>query len=107
METVAIQVLYYEACPSHPLAFEDLQRIVAEEGIEATITSVSVETEAQAARLRFVGSPTILVNGQDIDPPSEGTPYRLTCRVYQLEDGRVSPLPSDTMIRTALREAEK
>lgn len=74
-----------------------------EEGIQAQLKVIKVETEEEAQRLRFVGSPTILMNGQDIDPPSAGARYALTCRAYRLENGRISPLPSVNMIRRALR----
>jgi hypothetical protein len=63
---------------------------------------VKVETGEQARRLQFIGSPTILVDGRDIQPPAEDAYYALTCRAYYLEDGRVSPLPSLEMIRRAL-----
>jgi hypothetical protein len=76
---------------------------MAEEGVDANIEIIKVETDEQAQRLHFIGSPTILVDGQDIDaPPTEAYPA-LTCRAYSLEDGRISPLPSPNMIRAALQ----
>lgn len=101
-----IRFLYYEECPSHEEALERLRKVLDEEGIRADIEVVRVETTEQAKRLRFPGSPTILVNGRDIDPPSNAQ-YALTCRAYQLEDGRISPLPSVEMIRGALRVVNK
>lgn len=103
--TVNIRFLYYEDCPSYPLALEQLHQVLAEEHVEASITIVKVETEDDAHRLHFTGSPTILIHGQDIDPPPPDAPSVLTCRAYHLEDGRISPLPSPTMIRNALRKA--
>lgn len=100
-----IRFLYFEECPSHDVALERLRQVMAEEGIEAEIEIVRVETDEQAQRWRFIGSPTIRVNGQDIDPPPPGARYSLTCRAYHLEDGRVSPLPSPQMIRRALQAA--
>ena len=47
----------------------------------------------------------IRVDGQDIEQPEPGPPYRLACRAYTLEDGRISPLPSEAMVRRALRAA--
>ena len=97
-----IEFLYYEDCPSHELARERLEQVMAEEGIQASITVIKVETEDQAERLRFPGSPTILVDGRDIDPPPSGVVYALTCRAYRKEDGRISPLPSRETINRAL-----
>ena len=47
-----------------------------------------------------------MVNGDDIDPPVNAH-YALTCRAYRLEGGRISPLPSEAMIRKALRKAKE
>jgi hypothetical protein len=103
---VRVSFLYYEECPSHDLALERLREIMAEEGIPGEVEVIKVETEDQAHELRFVGSPTIRVDGQDIDPPSDPR-YALTCRIYRLEDNRISPLPSKDVIRRALRSPAK
>lgn len=100
-----VQFLYYEDCPSHEEALARLHEVMQEEGIDSEIGVVKVETEEQAQEHRFVGSPTILVDGQDIVSPEPGTRFGLACRAYALEDGRISPLPSRNMIRKALRSA--
>ena len=64
-----VSFLYYEDCPSYDLALERLREVMDEEGIPGEVEVVKVETEEQARELRFVGSPTIRVDGQDIDPP--------------------------------------
>ena len=101
-----VSFLYYEECPSHDLALERLREVLAEERISTEVEVIKVETEDQARELRFIGSPTIRVDGQDIDSPSDSR-YALTCRAYRLEDGRISPLPSRDMIRHALRSVAK
>jgi hypothetical protein len=103
---VRVSFLYYEECPSHDLALERLREVMDEEGIPGEVEVIKVETEDQARQLRFVGSPTIRVDGQDIDPPSDPR-YALTCRAYRLEDGRISPLSSKDMIRRALSSPAK
>ena len=102
-----ISFLFYEECPSHELALERLGEVLTEEGIDTDVEVIKVESEEQARELHFVGSPTILINGQDIDPPPPDSYYVLTCRAYRLEDGRISPLPSRDMIRRALSAAAK
>lgn len=99
-----VKFLYYEECPSHEQALERLREVMAEEGISGEVEVFEVETEERARELRFVGSPTIRVDGQDIDPPDDPR-YGLTCRAYRLEDDRISPLPSREMIGRALRSA--
>jgi hypothetical protein len=98
-----IEFLFWEDCPSHPEAWKRLQEVVAEVGVEPTIEKIEVLTEEDAERFQFPGSPTIRVDGVDVDPAGAaqmGT--ALTCRVYVLEDRRFSPVPSKEMIRRAL-----
>lgn len=101
-----IEFLYFEDCPSHDQALARLQEVMQEEAISAPITITQIETEAQAIERQFIGSPTILINGKDIVAPVAGASVGLACRVYRLEDGRFSPLPSRLMIRQALHTAE-
>lgn len=103
---IPVTLLYSETCPSYELAIEDIHQAVAEAGVRADLTMVRVETEEQSRWLHFAGSPTILVQGQDIDTPLPGAPTGLTCRAYRLEDGRIAPLPSRETIVRALRAAQ-
>jgi hypothetical protein len=98
-----IEFLFWEDCPSHPKALELLQEVMAEVGVDSPIEKIEVLADEDAARLAFPGSPTIRVDGVDID--AEGAAQMgtaLTCRVYVLENGRFSPLPSREMLRRAL-----
>lgn len=65
----------------------------------------AVESEEEAERQGFRGSPTIRVGGVDVEPPGEDEPTGLLCRVYRREDGRVSPLPDPDKVRAALERA--
>jgi hypothetical protein len=64
-----------------------------------------VDTEESAERAEFIGSPTIRVGGRDVQPPVEGEPTGLACRIYRRRDGRSSPLPDPEDLRDALRAA--
>ena len=64
-----------------------------------------VETDERAEREGFVGSPTIRVDGRDVQPPGPEEPLGLTCRIYRLRDGRVSPTPDPQDVREALLAA--
>lgn len=64
-----------------------------------------IRDEHDAERRSFVGSPTIRVDGLDVNPPGRDEPIGLTCRIYRREDGRVSPLPDGEQVREALRAA--
>jgi hypothetical protein len=97
--------LWWRGCPSHPEALEDLRQAMSEAGLDpATIDVREVTTEDAAREEGFVGSPTIRVNGEDVQPPG-AEPVGLTCRVYRTRDGRVSPLPDPADLREALRAA--
>ena len=63
---------------------------------------VKAVTQAEAEELAFPGSPTIRFDGRDVDPAGERSRPSLTCRIYYLPDGRVSPVPSRAQIEEAL-----
>ncbi|MDP9227852.1 MAG: hypothetical protein M3M99_02225 [Actinomycetota bacterium] len=66
-----------------------------------------IETDADAEREAFVGSPTIRVDEVDVQPPADDEPAGLTCRIYRRRDGRVSPLPDPEDVRDALEAASR
>ncbi len=63
-----------------------------------------IRTDRDAELEGFVGSPTIRINERDVEPPGQ-EPAGLTCRVYRLADGRISPLPDRARLREALEQA--
>jgi hypothetical protein len=97
-----IELLYWEGCPSYPEAQALLEQVVAEHGLDVEVEVREVKTDAEAADLSFPGSPTIRVDGRDIQPPVDPEPPGLTCRIYHLRDGRVSPLPDPADLKEAL-----
>ncbi len=98
-----VELLWWDGCPSHPETLADLQRALAAEGVDAEVEMVEVESDEQARRERFPGSPTIRIDGEDIFPCPEAEPFSLTCRVYRLRDGRPSPTPDPEDLREAIR----
>jgi len=98
-----IELLYWEGCPSHPEALALLEEVLAEHGVDGTVELREVETDADAEALRFPGSPTIRIDGRDVDPKGAEARPALTCRIYFLPDGRVSPVPSREQLEEALR----
>jgi hypothetical protein len=98
-----VELLWWEGCPSHPEALEDLERVLSEEGVDAKVDLIEVESDEQAHRERFPGSPTIRLDGEDAIAPPEGEPFSLTCRVYRQRDGRISPTPDPEDLRDAVR----
>jgi hypothetical protein len=102
---VTVELLYWDGCPSHPEALVQLRRILEEEHVGTRVELIEVTSDEQAQRERFLGSPTIRINGEDVTPPVEQEAFSLTCRVYRTRDGRISPLPDPEDIRDAVRRA--
>ncbi|MFJ8111049.1 hypothetical protein [Streptomyces sp. NPDC096132] len=101
-----VELLWWSGCPSHKTARAMLEEAMTGLGLDpAGIETVQVVTDADAARERFTGSPTIRVDGRDIEPPEEDASPALACRVYFRQDGRPSPLPDPAQVRHALEQA--
>jgi hypothetical protein len=98
-----IELFYWSGCPSHPEAQELLAFVLAERGVNTPIDVHEVRTQAEAEALRFPGSPTIRFDDRDVDPEGAYERPGLTCRIYRLPDGRVSPIPSREQLEEALR----
>jgi hypothetical protein len=101
---VDIDFLYSEDCPSHERALDLLKQIIRDEDVQARIHVRRVDSEEEAQELAFPGSPTIRVDGKDIEETTD-TPIGLTCRAYMQDNGRISPLPPRDRIISALRNA--
>jgi hypothetical protein len=100
-----VELLYWSGCPSHPQALRDLQEALAEYGLDpAQVIVREVSTAGEADDEGFVGSPTIRLDGRDIQPPGE-EPAGLTCRIYKRRDGRISPTPDPLDVREAIQAA--
>ena len=99
---MTIELLYWEGCPSYPEARELLDDVLRQRGLDASIEMREVRTQDEAEALRFPGSPTIRVDGRDVDPAGATARPALNCRVYHLPDGRVSPIPSRDQLEEAL-----
>jgi hypothetical protein len=100
-----VELLFWEGCPSHPKALSELREAMVEVALDpSTVVVREVETESEATLQRFVGSPTIRIDGVDVQPPGE-EPVGLTCRVYHRRDGRISPTPDPADVRDALLSA--
>ena len=97
-----IEVLYFDGCPNHERLLEHLPGLLERAGVEAEIFLHNVADDERAQREQFLGSPTIRVDGRDIDPGAASREdYGLKCRIYQTPAG-LSGLPPDQWILDAL-----
>jgi hypothetical protein len=103
--TPNVELLWWEGCPSTEEALAMLREEMAAAGLDTGALDVrEVATDADAEREEFAGSPTIRIDGHDVQPvPDE--PIGLSCRVYRRADGRISPLPDRGEVRQTLLDA--
>lgn len=100
-KAVDITILYLTGCPYHLPAVTLVKEVIARLGVDANIEEVEIRSPDEAAAQRLLGSPTIRVNGVDIDPHArQRTDYSFSCRVYSGGSGT----PSAAMIAAALQQ---
>jgi hypothetical protein len=100
---VTVEFLYWAGCPSHPEARELLEEVLQARGVDVAVDVREVRTQEEARELAFPGSPTIRVDGRDVDLAGAEEPPSLSCRIYRLANGRVSPVPTRKQIEEALQ----
>jgi hypothetical protein len=100
---MTVEVLYFGGCPSNEALLPRLRELVAEAGLQAgDIKLRCVDDLDVAERERFLGSPTVRVDGVDVDPAAAArADYGLKCRLYR-SNGEVLGTPPDEWIRSAL-----
>src|SRR6266404_6312036 len=100
-----IEVLYFDGCPNHKPAVARVHELLREEGVSAELLEVNVSDASIAQEVGFLGSPSIRVNGLDVEPDARtAREYGMMCRTYSV-DGRREGLPSREMLRQAIRQA--
>ena len=100
-----VELLYFEGCPSYQRLLPRLARLLDQAGIDAEPELRCVESAEAAQRERFLGSPTVRVDGRDVEPGAEQRrDFGLKCRLYHSPAG-ISGEPPDRWILEALSEA--
>lgn len=96
-----VEILYFDGCPNHEPLVARVPALLRAAGIDAELVSRRVESEQEARALRFLGSPTVRVDGRDVEPEAATrSDYGLKCRLYRSAEG-VSGQPSDQLIVAA------
>ena len=105
MRRPRVELLYFEGCPNHEPARSLVERLATELRVEPDIELVQVADPEAAVKLRFLGSPTVRVNGVDVEPGAEERrDFAFSCRIYR-SDGGASERPAESWVRDALIEA--
>jgi hypothetical protein len=100
-----VEVLYVQDCPHYRGTLALVQRVQTDLGIQAEVRTTLIVDQAAAEEARFAGSPTVRVDGRDVEPGSEpASEIWLGCRLYRLEH-RFAGQPAETWVRAALLRA--
>lgn len=103
---VHVEILSFEGCPHVAAASERVHKAIALEGVAARIESITIASVERAKATRFLGSPSIRIDGADVEPEADArTEFGLMCRTYRTAEA-VDGSPSVEMIRSAIRLAK-
>ncbi|MEJ7893067.1 MAG: hypothetical protein WKF94_10535 [Solirubrobacteraceae bacterium] len=95
-----IELLYFDGCPGHKRLLPLVQRLAEDAGAEIRLRRIETVEHAEAER--FLGSPTVRIDGHDVDrDAAPRTDYGLKCRLYRV-DGAQSQTPPEAWIKAAL-----
>ncbi len=98
-----LEVLFFDGCPSHARLLPTLRELAGDHGAELVVTRV--ETPEHAEQARFLGSPSVQVDGRDIEPGADArADFGMKCRLYRTEEGQ-SGVPPREWIARALAAA--
>lgn len=104
MPEATVEILAFDGCPNRDRAIALVEAIVADADVDAKVRVIAVPDAEAAQRTRFLGSPTIRVNGRDIEPGADGRcDFFYGCRVFRTGSG-LSGTPDPQWLRAALVE---
>ena len=97
-----VELFYLEGCPNVPPTMDRLRQVLQGCGLLLSIIEIHVDDE-DTDKLHFLGSPSIRIDGVDIEPSArQRADFGIICRTYQGGGG----VPSEDLIRSAIAEAE-
>jgi hypothetical protein len=104
---MTIELLYFDGCPSHEALLSRLRELLAQAGVDTPVLQRRVESDDAAQQERFLGSPTLRVDGVDVDSgAARREDYGLKCRLYSTCDG-LRGVPADECVLDALTRAAR
>ncbi|MEJ2665695.1 MAG: hypothetical protein P8Z81_01095 [Deinococcales bacterium] len=98
---IGIELVYFEGCRSWQRAWTELGRALVDLGLDASVRLCNVDRLGEDERSGFAGSPTIRIEGWDLEGYA-GAPVT-ACRRYLDNDGK--GWPSQALLRERLRTA--
>jgi hypothetical protein len=102
---MTVELLYLPGCPNHGAAVDLVHSVLKAEGMPAELQEIPIRDDEEASTHGFPGSPTIRVNGQDIENiPTHQLCVGFACRTYFIE-GKSQGVPPRSSIERAIRAA--
>ena len=93
------ELLYFQGCPNHHAFLPHLHRLLHRNRLDVDVQLVEVTSDEDAQRLRFLGSPSLRVNGLDVEPGADQrSGYGLQCRLYPTPDGLTGTPPDEWVL---------
>ncbi len=80
---IKIEVQYFKGCPNSETVLQMIKEFISKSKIKLDFEEVLVETQEDAEKYKFRGSPTVLINGNDLEGLEENRTPSLSCRYYQ------------------------
>lgn len=101
----SIEILYFDDCPNYADLARDVRALLEREGVAAEVELTRVANEQDAEAARFLGSPTVRVDGRDVEPGAESRDdFGMKCRLYRTPEG-LFHAPLESWIARAVRNA--
>jgi hypothetical protein len=101
---IHVKILYFAGCPNHDGLADHIRQLLTDHHLPAHVVEVRIDTDNDAQRLAFLGSPTIRINGTDVDPAAATRHgYGLQCRLYRTASGLHGTPPDNWILNAAHR----
>ncbi len=97
--TVKLEFQHFHCCPNGHLLLERVREAIAKVSVDVELIEMIVEDNETAARVKFLGSPTLLINGHDLMGVSLPDDHHFACRYY------AEGLPSIEFIIQRIKDA--
>jgi hypothetical protein len=95
---MVIRVMTFEGCPNCEATMALVTETVRELHLRADIEAIQVNDAEDAGKYGFLGSPTIQVDGQDIEESRRGEKASITCRIYRTPSGFAGVPPKSLLL---------
>ncbi|HEV2324001.1 MAG TPA: hypothetical protein VGS10_08620 [Terracidiphilus sp.] len=101
---MTLELLYLNGCPNHEKTVDLLHSVLVAEGMSAEVRQILIRNQVDASTHAFPGSPTVRVNGRDIENVLSHRFVGFACRTYLVE-GKMQGVPPRSLVESAIRAA--